>query len=89
MKTEEILATAQLGFSPLTERVYLGISDGAGKWKAKSDFTGRLKEFAPCLFETTRSNPMYDHVFECMVCGYMGDWGTYNYCPHCGRKVEK
>lgn len=30
------------------------------------------------------------HVMECSECGrtYEHVWGEYEYCPHCGRKVD-
>lgn len=51
MKQQEILDNVQIGVSPLTGTVYIGLVDGKGAFKVKSDFTDRLKEFAPQLFE--------------------------------------
>ena len=51
MKTQEILDNIQIGVSPITGRIYIGLQesykDGVGVWKIKSDFTDRLQKFLP------------------------------------------
>lgn len=81
MTNQELLDRLALGQSPLTGCVYIGIPDAKGRMSKKSDFTSRLAAFFPRLFDTTRANPIYESIFVCMKCGYMGDWGEYNYCP--------
>lgn len=53
MTNQELLDSLTIGQSPLTGRVYIGVPDSKnpGRWACKSDFTERLKEFAPQLFE--------------------------------------
>lgn len=51
MKTQEILDSIEIGASPLTGRIYIGIPDKDGCFKFKSDFTERLKKFVPQIFE--------------------------------------
>lgn len=53
MTNQELLDSIEIGVSPLTNRIYIGIPDPKhkGHWKCKSDFTERLKKFVPQLFQ--------------------------------------
>lgn len=53
MTNQELLDSLTIGRSPLTGRIYIGLTkkDKPNEWACKSDFTDRLKEFAPQLFE--------------------------------------
>lgn len=57
MNRQELLDGLTIGQSPVTGRVYIGVPDrkNPGRWACKSDFTERLKEFAPQLFERKES----------------------------------
>lgn len=48
---KETLDKLQIGQSPLTGRIYVGIPAKDGRWETKTDFTDRLREFAPQLFD--------------------------------------
>lgn len=52
MKYQELLDELVIGQSPLTGRVYVGLPDNRhkGRLKVKTDFTDRLKDFAPAIF---------------------------------------
>lgn len=51
MTNQELLDSIQIGFSPLTNRVYIGLPDkrDPNTFRVKSDFTERLVKFAPQL----------------------------------------
>ena len=49
--SKKTLDRLQIGQSPLTGRVYVGIPNKDGYWEVKTDFTDRLHEFAPQLFK--------------------------------------
>lgn len=53
MTNQELLDSIQIGQSPLTGKVYIGLVDkkNPGMFRCKSDFTDRLKEFAPQVFK--------------------------------------
>lgn len=53
MNRQELLDSLEIGQSPLTGRVYIGLIDSnkTNEWKCKSDFTERLMSFAPQLFQ--------------------------------------
>lgn len=36
---------------------------------------------------TCHPSPLYNHIFECDVCGEEDTDGIPNYCPGCGAKV--
>ena len=50
---QEILDEVVIGVSPITGRIYIGIPETkeSNVFKVKSDFTDRLKKFAPALFD--------------------------------------
>lgn len=50
MVSKRTLDKLQIGQSPLTGRIYVGIPKDDGRWEVKTDFTDRLREFAPQLF---------------------------------------
>lgn len=53
MVTKELLDDLTIWQSPLTGRVYIGVPHvgNPNEMACKSDFTDRLKEFAPQMFE--------------------------------------
>lgn len=56
---QEILDEIVIGVSPLTKRIYIGIPEKnkPNCFKAKSDFTDRMKNFAPQLFPNEDEQP--------------------------------
>ena len=53
MNKQDLLDSIQIGQSPITGRVYIGFPDSKdpNRFRCKSDFTERLKEFCPNIFE--------------------------------------
>lgn len=37
--------------------------------------------------EWTKSSP-YNRFMNCSICGFGQDHTTFNYCPHCGAKMD-
>lgn len=54
---QELLDSLVIGYSPLTNRIYIGLPDKKhpNTFRCKSDFTERFYEFAPFL-EKEKSN---------------------------------
>lgn len=51
MTNQELLDSIEIGFSPLTNRIYIGLPDKKrpNTFRCKSDFTDRFYDFAPFL----------------------------------------
>lgn len=54
MTNQELLDNIEIGLSPLTNRIYIGLPDKKrpNTFRCKSDFTDRFYDFAPFLEPT-------------------------------------
>lgn len=68
MRYQELLDSLVIGQNPLTGRVYVGVTekDNPYVFKAKTDFTERLKSFAPRLFEQKEAMRDLEQMLEDM-----------------------
>lgn len=68
MNQQELLDSLVIGQSALTGRVFIGLTEKENPYvfKAKTDFTERLKSFAPRLFEQKEAMRDLEQMLEDM-----------------------